>query len=157
MDSTKCPNPAELSEFLGGKLAQPAFARVAEHVAGCPACETALQSLDAEGDPLLAQLRRSEPADWDTDDLVPQELIARARSFRRRTAWLSAGRPRRVGKFELLEELGIGSFGHVFRAHDTELDRTVAIKIPRAGRLASHEDIDRFLREARSAARGNQR
>jgi tRNA A-37 threonylcarbamoyl transferase component Bud32 len=154
MDSTKCPNPGELSEFLDGKLAQPAFARVAEHVAGCPACETALQSLDAEGDPLLAQLRRSEPADWDTDtdDVVPQELIARARSFRKRTAWLSAERPRRVGKFELLEELGIGSFGYVFRARDTELDRTVAIKIPRAGRLASHEDIDRFLREARSAA-----
>jgi serine/threonine protein kinase len=59
---------------------------------------------------------------------------------------------RRLGKFELLEELGVGSFGCVLRARDTELDRIVAIKVLRAGQLASREDIDRFLREARSAA-----
>jgi tRNA A-37 threonylcarbamoyl transferase component Bud32 len=40
----------------------------------------------------------------------------------------------------------------VFRARDAELDRAVAIKVPRAGRLASKEDVDRFFREARSAA-----
>src|SRR5919202_445077 len=66
--------------------------------------------------------------------------------------WLSAEMPSRLGKFELLEELGAGSFGHVFRARDAELDRTVAIKVPRAGRLASQEEVDRFLREARSDA-----
>src|SRR5262249_11573168 len=60
--------------------------------------------------------------------------------------------PRRLGKFELLEELGVGSFGHVFRARDTELDRIVAIKILRMGGLATREDLDRFVREARSAA-----
>ena len=59
---------------------------------------------------------------------------------------------RRLGKFELLERLGAGSFGYVFRARDLELGRTVAIKIPRAGSLASEEDATRFLREARSAA-----
>jgi serine/threonine protein kinase len=59
---------------------------------------------------------------------------------------------RRLGNFELLEELGLGSYGHVFRARDTKLDRVVAIKILRAGRLASREEVDRFLREARSAA-----
>src|SRR5262249_28532560 len=37
-------------------------------------------------------------------------------------------------------------------ACDTELYRIVAIKIPRAGSLASREDADRFVREARSAA-----
>src|SRR5205814_4469478 len=60
--------------------------------------------------------------------------------------------PRRLGKFELLDELGLASFGHVFRARDTELGRTVAIKLLRAGRLASREEVDRFVREARSAA-----
>ena len=53
-------------------------------------------------------------------------------------AWLSAEEgPHRLGKFELLERLGAGSFGYVFRARDTELGRMVAIKIPRAGSLAS--------------------
>ena len=60
--------------------------------------------------------------------------------------------PSRLGRYELLEELGRGSFGVVYRARDTELDRVVALKVPRAGRLATPEEVDRFLREARSAA-----
>jgi serine/threonine protein kinase/WD40 repeat protein len=60
--------------------------------------------------------------------------------------------PSRLGRFLLQEVVGRGSFGIVFRAHDTELDRTVAIKVPRLGTLTDAEEVDRFLREARSAA-----
>ncbi len=60
---------------------------------------------------------------------------------------------RRLGKFELLGAAGQGGFGTVYKAHDPELDRTVAVKVPRAGALASGAELDRFLREARSAAR----
>jgi WD40 repeat protein/tetratricopeptide (TPR) repeat protein len=59
---------------------------------------------------------------------------------------------RRLGRFEVLGELGVGAFGSVFKARDPELDRVVALKVPRAGNLASPDDLDRFLREARSAA-----
>src|SRR5262249_26970483 len=58
----------------------------------------------------------------------------------------------RLGKYELLEMVGSGSFGVVYRARDTELQRTVAVKVPRPGCLAGREEADRFLREARSAA-----
>src|SRR5439155_9635288 len=61
-------------------------------------------------------------------------------------------RPRKLGKFDLLEEVGIGAFGTVYKARDPELDRVVAIKVPRAGNLPSSADLDRFLREARSVA-----
>jgi serine/threonine-protein kinase len=57
-----------------------------------------------------------------------------------------------LGRFELLEAVGIGSFGTVYKARDPELDRIVAVKIPRAGHLAGKEDLDRFLREGRSLA-----
>ena len=70
----------------------------------------------------------------------------------RAAGWSPADGSRQLGKFELLEEIGVGSFGSVFRARDPDLDRSVAIKVLRAGRLASREDIDRFFREARSAA-----
>jgi serine/threonine protein kinase len=59
----------------------------------------------------------------------------------------------RLGRFELQAELGVGSFGHVFRARDTELDRPVALKIQRAGSITSGETAERFHREARSVAR----
>jgi tRNA A-37 threonylcarbamoyl transferase component Bud32 len=59
---------------------------------------------------------------------------------------------RKLGRFELLETVGQGAFGTVYKARDPELDRTVAIKVPRAGNLTEGQELDRFLREARSVA-----
>ncbi|MGD9854831.1 MAG: protein kinase [Planctomycetaceae bacterium] len=56
-----------------------------------------------------------------------------------------------IGHFDLVEPLGIGSFGSVYRAYDTKLHRSVAIKIPRKGQLDA-SDAEVFLREARAAA-----
>ncbi len=57
-----------------------------------------------------------------------------------------------LGRFELIEAVGRGAFGTVYRARDTQLARTVAVKVPRSGRLTTDEDEDRFVREARNAA-----
>ncbi len=151
-----CPDQAELEGFVLGKLSERTFTRVTDHVESCVACKMSLASLDQAADPLLSELRRFSPQDGTESEPVLQELIAavsRARAECTAPAWFTAdGDGRRIGKFELLERLGAGSFGYVFRARDTELGRMVAIKIPRAGSLASEEDATRFLREARSAA-----
>src|SRR5262245_15749878 len=65
--------------------------------------------------------------------------------------WVPADGRRTLGRFELLEPLGAGAFGAVFKARDLELDRLVAVKLPRPGSLGGPEHLDRFLREARSA------
>jgi serine/threonine protein kinase len=68
-------------------------------------------------------------------------------------AWNPKEGQRKLGKFELIDVVGFGAFGTVFKAHDPELDRIVAIKVPRSGNLATGEDLNRFLREARSVAK----
>jgi serine/threonine protein kinase/WD40 repeat protein len=60
--------------------------------------------------------------------------------------------PLRLGKFQLLERVGVGAFGAVWRARDVELDRLVALKVPHSGLLSDGEERERFQREARAAA-----
>ncbi|HEU4734516.1 MAG TPA: protein kinase [Kofleriaceae bacterium] len=59
----------------------------------------------------------------------------------------------RVGKYELRDQLGRGAFGVVFTARDPSLDRDVAIKVLHPTHLANQEIVQRFLQEARAAAR----
>ena len=60
---------------------------------------------------------------------------------------------RQFGRFELLEELGRGGMGVVFRARQTDLNRIVAIKMILVNRLASQDQIRRFYQEAQAAGR----
>lgn len=60
---------------------------------------------------------------------------------------------RQFGRFELLEELGRGGMGVVFRARQTDLNRIVAVKMILVNRLASQDHIRRFYQEAQAAGR----
>ncbi|HKB02215.1 MAG TPA: protein kinase [Gemmataceae bacterium] len=148
-----CPTRDELAAFAAGDLPRATLERVARHAEGCEQCGQALDDLDGHPDPLLDGLRApaADPEEtWSVPDRVRTALLN-----------IGAGAPpvagpgvgSRLDKFELVECLGTGAFGQVFKAIDTELDRPVAVKVLRGGAGASREDVDRFLREARSAAR----
>ncbi len=57
----------------------------------------------------------------------------------------------RFGSYEILQRLGAGGMGEVYRAKDTRLNREVAIKTLSTDRLSQPEALTRFEKEARSA------
>ncbi|HEX3658580.1 MAG TPA: serine/threonine-protein kinase [Pirellulales bacterium] len=60
--------------------------------------------------------------------------------------------PEKLGRFEICERLGAGTFGAVYRARDPLLDREVALKVPHPSTLQSPTQRARVLTEAKAAA-----
>src|SRR4051794_17226392 len=58
----------------------------------------------------------------------------------------------KLGPYEIQSLLGAGGMGEVYRAHDSRLDRTVAVKVLPASFSADRDRMQRFAQEARAAA-----
>jgi serine/threonine-protein kinase len=115
---------------------------------------------------VLRQTRLLQPAQLEelTRDLLDSfpEPQALARELVRR-GWLTPyqvnalfqgrGPELLLGSYVLLEKLGEGGMGQVYKARNWKLGRVVAVKVIRKERLASPHVVRRFRREIRAAAR----
>ncbi len=172
---TPCPDPNELNAFAIGDLTHSRFELFAKHIGECDACGLIVDDISQRHESgLIAELRSMNRQSSDLmnkdetfgldipetllkaacDAVVPSSIPVSFDVGKRLAKKLESG-DCRLGRFDLRSELGVGAFGYVFKAHDTGLDRLVAIKVQRAGTFASDEDVERFLREAQSIAQLN--
>jgi predicted Ser/Thr protein kinase len=86
-------------------------------------------------------------------DSNPTVISRSATSTRSDDMSSAAVRGQRLGHFELLEPIGVGGMAAVIRSRDTQLERTVALKILPREMAADPEVVRRFHHEARAAAK----
>src|SRR5713226_3266204 len=89
----------------------------------------------------------------DSDNAPTVISRTRPKSIRSEDGFPNDVRGRRLAHFDLIEPIGVGGMSAVIRARDTQLDRTVALKILPPEMAANPENILRFHQEARAAAK----
>ena len=110
---------------------------------GHPELRRQVEALLAENDRLTGSLRHSPLKSAVVDGSEPSHGEPRP------------GQPLRLGRYSLLEPLGTGGMGVVYRARDEKLERIVAIKVLSQGLLTSEPARSRFRSEALALARLN--
>ncbi|NVJ01065.1 tetratricopeptide repeat protein [Myxococcus sp. AM009] len=127
-------------EFVEGLCTPPRVAAIERHVDGCVPCRQLLSELARDS----GFAAPAGPSSASAGPLASsEERLVESR--------LERGRP--VGRYLLLDRLGVGGMGVVYSAYDPELDRKVALKLLRVGTAHTREGQARLLREAQAMAR----
>ena len=158
---TRCPDAAVLKSWLLGNLQPEQYEPVAAHVDECPRCQSSLTDLDVDSDDFVESLRRPTPGEAFEGDKECASAISQAEAL---TDAFSSAKVsgdettepldiKQLGPYLILEKLGAGGMGSVYKALHTRLDRIVAVKVLGAGRLEDPEAVARFDREMKAVGR----
>lgn len=153
MNKLVCPEPEIISAFVFGRLEDDDIDRVAAHLEECAECLSAVQTLDEANDTLLSRLEGASSAgSIELPDVCRQALaqaaaLVNAGEDEATTAGRVVPRLGRVGNYELIEELGRGGMGTVYKALHVNLKRLVALKVLPAEKMQDRRAVARFRRE----------
>src|SRR6516162_8470085 len=127
-----------------------------------PIADEFVEALRQGKRPSVEEFARRYPAHADgLRDMLPALLLMeKAKSVadapgqpgQARASAAAAPLPGQIGRYRVERLLGQGGFGLVYLAHDDQLQRLVAIKVPHARLLARPEEADAYLTEARTVA-----
>jgi hypothetical protein len=144
------PSPNQLRAFDQGRLCRPDWSAVERHFHGCPRCRAALEELpDQTLNDLVRDYDPDRRAAWDTPDPAPSATPGPRPPAGDEPPRELAEHPR----YRVLGLLGSGGMGTVFKAEHRLLNRPVALKVIHGRLLGRPGAVERFRREARTAAR----
>lgn len=162
---TKCSDQALEDLLILDEDSQPGSLRLQEvtkHVESCTACQQRLTELAADGEQWRELSTCLAPEELSSDFWAASRRAGESRT--RTTSWTQsmaqsllspAKHPEmlgRIGRYDVERLIGSGGMGIVLKAHDTELNRPVAIKILAPYLAENTAARQRFAREARAAA-----
>jgi hypothetical protein len=150
------PSIEELTSFGLGLLDEEASAALSSHLAGCGDCCRALESVRADG--FVEQLRCAAQADTALgstghDNGHTHESPTLAGAPVGVDSGELPGELTQHPRYRLLQVLGAGGMGTVYRAEHRLMDRCVALKVIRRDLITDPGAIERFHREVKAAAR----
>ena len=161
----QCLAEHRLRAYLQGQLPPAEIEQVSVQTEACQLCQQTMEQLESEGDVLLETIRdRESTPNWEDSpelaDLLAVAELAQAES-RSHTGAEKRGNenelplksPQRVGQYLLLQPLGHGGMGTVWRAEHVELRRMVALKMLSENRPHTASARARFRREMQAIGR----
>jgi serine/threonine-protein kinase len=165
MNAMHCLSREELQQMLSGEVAVRNEVAVERHLEQCDQCRQRLEALAAGGDwwqgaaqhlssdEIELTLATGATRAFESRDPVGSSV--RRRPDRMAPALQPPSHPEmlgRLGRFDIESWIGQGGFGLVYKGHDPELNRAVAIKVLAPHLAASGVARKRFAREAQAAA-----
>jgi len=146
-DPASCPSDADILAYLPGELSGPLADSIAAHLATCALCQTRVSTLRQRWTDLPAK----EDSASDSRPAVPTPERSDSPPTVTNELRLHAGW--KLNEYELLEPIGRGGMGVVYRARHARLQRTVAVKVLPRMSLPDESAVVRMQRESAAAGR----